>query len=60
MEKPEYTGIYVKTNTRTLLKALAHIDNRTLTSYLDILAHTEAAKIRPHTWLKALEAVSDA
>ena len=50
--------IYVKTETRIRLRALAEIDGRTLIEYLDRLARGEVSKIDRGRYRSAVERVS--
>ena len=51
--------IYAKKSTRTRLKALAHLDNRTLSAYIDELARKQVELIPPRKYSAAVQHVTD-
>ena len=52
--------IYVKVETRLRLRALAHLDGRTLIEYLDRLARREVNKLDTTRYNRAVEHVDRA
>lgn len=58
MPNPKGTAlIYVRSETRLRLRALAHLDGRTLIEYLDRIARHEVSKIDPLRYNNAVDAV---
>jgi len=53
------TMIYLTTASRTRLKALAYLDDRTLTAYLEVVSRDLVAKVPAKVYRNAVEAVSD-
>ena len=49
--------VYVRSATRTRLRALAHLDGRTLIEYLDRLVRKEVNKIDTTRYNRAVETV---
>ena len=53
-----HTMIYFRTETRTRLQALAHMDDRPMVDYLERLLRSEVSKIDPTRYNHAVEKVT--
>lgn len=54
---PSIIQIYVKAETRTRLKALAHLDNRSMAAYIEEMAKAAVKEISPRKYSEAVQAV---
>ena len=52
------TQIFCQVGTRLRFKALAHIDKRTLSGYLDVIAHKLEDEIPPKAFREAIRLVA--